>query len=78
MKKITKQKAQKYVGWARERMNWAREQYVGAKRFNWSATYDTKSDLLGGKSAREIDIESALETIKEAKERIAKYERYAI
>lgn len=78
MKKITKQKAQKYVGWARERMNWAREQYVGAKRYNWGCVYDTKSDALGGKTCREIDIESALETIKEAKETIAKYERYAI
>ena len=73
---MTKAKAIKKLGWARENLTFWREKYVEYKR-DTRSMMDTKLNVCGGKTPREKFIEEAIQNINEAKEAIARYERVA-
>ena len=71
---MKKSKAVKYLGYARESLEFWREAYVAAKR-DTRSLMDTKLNMYGGATPREVKIAEAMQEIKEAKARIAHFER---
>ena len=74
---MTKEKAIKHLGRAREHLNFWREKYVEACRDRRSAM-DIKMHYFDELTLREQMKRDALNEIAEAKERIARFERIAI
>ena len=73
---MTKAKAIKHLGYARESLEFWREKYVDCMR-DTRSTMDIHMSMLGGLTVREQMIAEAIENINDAKARIARMERIA-
>lgn len=74
---MTKAKAIKHLGYARESLEFWRGAYVDAIR-ETSTAADIHLSMLSDKTIRQSKIDEALENIEDAKKRIARFERVAI
>ena len=74
---MTKAKAIKHLGYARESLEFWRGAYVDAIR-ETSTAADIHLSMLSDKTIRQSKIDEALENIEYAKRRIARFERVAI
>jgi len=74
---MTKAKAIKHLGYARESLEFWRGAYVDAIR-ETSTAADIHLSMLSDKTIRQSKIDEALENIEDAKRRIARFERVAI
>ena len=76
-KEKRKAKARKHLQFWREDLEFWQEKYVGAKR-DKDDIIDVKLMYLDGSTLRQERIKEAIEEINEAKEKIARFERYAL
>lgn len=73
---MTKAKAVKHLGYARESLEFWRGMYVNALR-ETSSAIDIHLSMMSDKTIRQAKIDEALENIADAKRRVARFERVA-